>query len=263
MANKPAFKSFHLAWTFHRNTSRWVHNSMLSNDGDDTPLPSKEYPNLPFSKLPPPADVDESMTNLIRERCSCREFSVDPISTTDISTLLHHALGIWGKDYWGASEFLERPAPSGGGMYPLELYILSKNITDLKPGVHHYTPNAHGLEEIREVELPENLLRYLFMGQYPVTQASCIILIAADTNRSMKKYGDRGYRYLLLEAGHVAQNINLVSTGLGLQSLNIGGFFDDELAQLCCLDQESEILLYAVAIGKGNSTDKHVLRFSD
>jgi len=76
----------------------------------------------------------------------------------------------------------------------------------------------------------------------------------------MKKYGDRGYRYILLEAGHVMQNLNLACTSLGLGSCNIGGFFDDELAGLLGLPVAQEAVLYAVAIGMPAATGRQQQR---
>jgi SagB-type dehydrogenase family enzyme len=96
------------------------------------------------------------------------------------------------------------------------------------------------------------------MGQPVACDAGVVLLIAADVQRLLRKYGDRGYRYILFEAGHVAQNLNLVAGALGLGSCNLGGFFDQELGHLLQLDAESEIALYGVAIGvpESGSTDQ-------
>lgn len=257
------FRSFPIAWTFHQNTNRWAHNAMTSSDQDETPEPGKENPELPFTELPEPRRISTGFHDLLDLRCSCRDFARSAIPLGDLGALLHYAMGVWGRDYWGATEFLERSIPSGGGMYPLELYVLVRSAEGLAAGVYHYVPLLQGVECVREVQIPKPLLSYLFMGQYPVTCAAAVIIIAADVRRCMKKYDDRGYRYMLLEAGHAAQNLNLAAVGLDLQSLNLGGFLDDELAQLCGLDRDREIVLYAVAIGRGASTSKHALRFSD
>lgn len=257
------FKNYPIAWSFHRNTNRWAHNAATSDVQDDIPEPSKESPLLPFTPLPTAVQIDTGLHELLERRCSCRDFSQKTMPLTSLSTLLHYAIGVWGKDYWGGSEFLERPIPSGGGMFPLELYVLVQAVDDLESGIYHYVPITHGLEQVREIQLPINLLKYLFMGQYPVTCAPVIFIISAQVNRTLKKYRDRGYRYMVLEAGHVAQNINLSCIGLGLQSLNLGGFFDDELGRLCDFFPDDEIALYAIAAGFGAVGNKHKLRFSD
>jgi SagB-type dehydrogenase family enzyme len=180
-----------------------------------------------------------------------------------LATALHYGYGIIGNDHWGTAEFLERTVPSGGGMYPLELYVMTRNVDGLENGIYHYVPLLHGVEQVRSVTIPDSLLRYLFMGQYPVLKAAAIFVISAAPDRSMNKYGDRGYRYILFEAGHVAQNLNLASTALGLGTLNLGGFFDDEIGRMCGAAHNDEFPLYAVALGVGVSSSKHRLRFSE
>lgn len=259
----PDLTHFGLSYTYHRNTSRWAHNAMESSGMDDVPEPGSEHPDRPFTKLPAPANLDIGFDQLIKKRCSCRDFSGDPIVLQDLATTLHYGYGVQGTDHWGSTEFLERPVPSGGGMYPLELHVISRGVTDLQDGIYHYVPILHGLEQTREVTIPDTLIRYLFMGQYPVLTAAAIILIAGVPARSMKKYGDRGYRYMLFEAGHVAQNVNLVAPGLGLETLNLGGYFDDEVGRMCSFTRNAEIPLYAIAVGKGVANSKHRLRFSE
>jgi SagB-type dehydrogenase family enzyme len=80
--------------------------------------------------------------------------------------------------------------------------------------------------------------------------AAMIVFITAFFERTIFKYGDRGYRFILLEAGHVAQNLNLVSNALGLGSLNIGGFFDREIDDFLNLDGVTQSSIYMIAIGK-------------
>jgi SagB-type dehydrogenase family enzyme len=83
-----------------------------------------------------------------------------------------------------------------------------------------------------------------------------VVVITAVPGRSLWKYGDRGYRYLLLEAGHAAQNLNLAAVEAGLGCCNLGGFFDEELAGLLLVDTEEEMPLYAVAVGVPASSDR-------
>jgi SagB-type dehydrogenase family enzyme len=93
------------------------------------------------------------------------------------------------------------------------------------------------------------MVTYLFMGQPCVADAAAVLVLSAVAARSLGKYGDRGYRYLLLEAGHVGQNIALTAAGLDLGALALGGFHDDELAALLAIDPEHEVPLLAVAVG--------------
>ena len=94
------------------------------------------------------------------------------------------------------------------------------------------------------------------MNQPYVASASAIVICTSVLRRNMVKYGDRGYRYILIEAGHCFQNMNLVAEGLDLGTLNLGGFFDTEIAALLDIDIEEEVPLYALAIGKKQKKDK-------
>ncbi len=96
----------------------------------------------------------------------------------------------------------------------------------------------------------------MFLGQPYLVQAAAIVVITAVVERSLWKYDDRGYRYIMLEAGHVAQNINLCAAGLGLASLNLGGFFDEDVMALLKLDPDRELVLYGIALGHSEVADR-------
>ena len=83
-----------------------------------------------------------------------------------------------------------------------------------------------------------------------LTSAAVVVVVSFVPGRSLVKYGDRGYRYALLEAGHLVQNLNLAAVALGIGTVNLGGFYDDELAGLLRIDPETEICLYASACGR-------------
>jgi SagB-type dehydrogenase family enzyme len=108
--------------------------------------------------------------------------------------------------------------------------------------------------------VPAALVSRLFLDQAWAAEASVVLVLSAVCARSTAKYGDRGYRYLLLEAGHVAQNVVLAATGLGLGVVNLGGFLDDELSGLLKLDPESETVLYGAAVGQPSSADRTARR---
>jgi SagB-type dehydrogenase family enzyme len=237
-----------LAWLYHRNTCRWIFNTLESGDEVHAPQPPKEHPEAPSVALPRLLP-DDDLGVLLGDRATCRAFSESAPSLGALAVVLHSAYGVVDMSELGPLEFPDRPAPSGGGLYPLELYVIVRAIDGLDPGVYHYFPIGTLLEQLRDAEVPRQLLTYLFMGQFYAADAAAIIVTTAVPSRSLGKYGDRGYRYLLLEAGHVAQNINLAAASCGLGACNLGGFFDDELAGLLRLDVEEEMPLYATAIG--------------
>ena len=255
-------KTSPLAWTFHRNTSRWPYNmrAMPDTQGQVLPSPYKEYFNVPVFPLPDSQFPPTTLQQAIAERRSCRRFSSVPLKTLELATLLKAAYGIEGRIFFGDQEFLERPVPSGGGLYPLELYLLVQRAEDFEPGIYHYAVLSHALEQLRALQLPRQFIADLFLGQPYLADAAAIAVLATVLDRSLWKYGDRGYRYILLEAGHVAQNLNLVAAALGLGSFNLGGFFDNDLANLLGLDIEEEVPLYGVALGTPATADRTDLR---
>ena len=244
-----------VAWMFHRATCRWVHNT-VEPPGVHLQQASKEDLDVELVQLPPPAPLDTPLGGAIAERVSTRSFAVDPLTLEQASTILQAGYGIVGRTLFGQVEFLERPVPSGGGLYPLELYLIVRAVDGLEPGIHHYVPIHHGLELVRSGRIPGAFNTYLFLGQPYATSAAAVVVLTAVTRRSLGKYGDRGYRYLLLEAGHTAQNINLATVALGLGCCNLGGFFDDELASLVRADVEEEVPLYAIALGVASTSDR-------
>ncbi|MFT4217416.1 MAG: SagB/ThcOx family dehydrogenase [Micropruina sp.] len=238
------------AWTYHRATARWLFNA--SSGGESPPVvPGREDGGLPWTPLPAPMGLDIGLADAMRARVSCRRFRVDAVPLGTLSTLLAAGYGIENRS---GPIMLDRPVPSGGGLYPLEITLLVRAVDGIAAGVHHYVPASHGLELVRAVELPPAFLTYLFMGQPWVAEAALICVLSFAGGRSLSKYGDRGYRYGLFEAGHLMQNLNLAAAGLGLGAVNLGGFYDDELATLAGVDIEREIPLYCSAIGLPDAT---------
>ncbi len=252
-----------VAWSFHRNSIRWPHNT-LSPEGcrQETP-PFKELVDLRAVPLPPPLAPKQELGDAIRGRLSCRRFTSEDISLQSVGTILYWCYGKLGICRPFGTEMVSRPVPSGGGLYPLEQYIICRRIGGLGPGIYHYNVLGHLLECVDEGAMPAKLLSDLFLCQPYVAQSAFVLVLTAVFDRSLWKYRDRGYRYLLFEAGHVAQNSNLVATALGLGSLNLGGFFDADVAEILKLDIEEEAPLYAIAFGKPEDADATSLRIPD
>lgn len=249
------------AWTYHRSTARWLFNA--AGGGESPPVvPGREDGTLPWVPLPPPRVLEMPLDAALRARVSCRRFRADALPAQTLSTLLHAAYGADGRD---GGPLLDRPVPSGGGLYPLELTLLVRSVEGLQAGVYHYVPASDGLELVRAIDLPSAFLTYLFMGQPWVSEAAVICVISLVGERSLTKYGDRGYRYALLEAGHVMQSVNLAAGALELGCVNLGGFYDDELAALAGIDVEHEVPLYCSAVGvpDADPTDRMAMRALD
>ena len=135
-----------------------------------------------------------------------------------------------------------------GGLYPLEIYLLVRRVEGLAPGLYHYEVIGDALELIGEAawktEAERAFLTWSFMQHAPV-----ILCIGAVFDRTQDKYGARGYRYILLEAGHVAQNLCLAAQEMGLSSLCVGGYHDSVLNRLFALNESDEGIVYSLACG--------------
>jgi SagB-type dehydrogenase family enzyme len=202
----------------------------------------KEYPRfplIPLERTHPSADFFA----LLRKRTSQREFSRSEIRKHTLSTLLEYSCGI------NLDRGDRRMHPSGGGRYPLEYYpLLFVGSEELPSGVYHYDIKRHGLSELQAREFSELEVESYF--SYPWTgQASLALVITASFKRTEQKYADRGYRYVMLEAGHVAQNVYLTAEALGLRCTAIGGTKDSALESLIDIDGVTESLVYALVIG--------------
>jgi SagB-type dehydrogenase family enzyme len=178
-----------------------------------------------------------SLEESIFKRRSQREFQRKDLSLQQIGQLLWAAQGITAT----RGDFNFRVAPSAGALYPLELYVLTKD------GVYHYIPKGHKLENLLDKDLREDLAEAAF-GQGPVASGALDIVICAVYERVASKYGQRGTRYTHIEAGHAAQNIHLQAVALGLGSVPIGAFNDTAVKKCLSLPAACEPL-YIIPIG--------------
>ncbi len=174
-------------------------------------------------------------------RRSVREYADLPLSLEEVSQLLWAAQGITSD--WGG-----RTAPSAGALYPLEVYLVVGSVDNLGVGVYKYQPQEHALVRVGDgdvrAELASAALRQSF-----VAEAAVDIVIGAVYERTTRKYGDRGVRYVHMEAGHAAQNIYLEVVALDLGTVTIGAFSDELVMDILDMP-ESEVPLYIMPVGR-------------
>jgi len=189
--------------------------------------------------LPKPTyDGKVSVEKAIKHRRTIRSYKAKALHLEDFSQILFAAQGI--TDNGG----FKRAAPSGGALYPLDVYaVVGKGCVDgLEPAVYHYLPSGHRLETIsngdRRGLVAQAALHQMWMAQAPVN-----FVITAEYARICSKYGQRGVRYAIIEAGHVGQNIFLQAEALGLRSGIVGAFNDREVTKVMEIPSEHEPLL--------------------
>lgn len=205
----------------------------------DTQKIGQEIIHLPEPKLSGPISLEEA----IKERRSRREFSQEPLTLEHVAQILWSAQGITDK----VKGF--RAAPSAGALYPLDIYIVvSENgVKGVKAGVYHFNPEEFVLEKVLTSEVRSDLMAAC-LSQEAVAEAPVNLVITAEYERTMQKYGERGRHYVYLEAGHAAQNIYLQIETLGLGTVSIGAFSDSGVGQILQLPEEYQPL-YVMPIG--------------
>jgi SagB-type dehydrogenase family enzyme len=208
-------------------------------------LPYAAYPRI---ALPAPQPIAMSLTDAIAARRSERSLRPDPPTAPELATLLHHAYGMMRDNRYVPYPPRTRAVPSAGALYPLELYVHGA-VAGLGAGLYHYSPKHSALHHLDERDLSAPIAAATLYPEY-VAGASLIVFVTAMFERSTWKYGDRGYRYALLEAGHLVQNLDLVATALGFASFNLGGYFDREIDDLLGIDGITHSTVYMICIGR-------------
>ncbi len=193
-------------------------------------------------KLPLPRyDGPISLEATLLRRRSVRDFTDSPLSLAEVSQLLWAAQGV--TVGWGG-----RTAPSGGATYPLETYVLGGRVVDLPPAVYRYEPKGHFLGMV-ETEDRRKALADAALGQGFIERAPLDIVFSAVFQRITRRYGERGKRYALMEAGHAAQNVLLQAVALGMAAVPVGAFYDEQVARALGF-KTGEEALYILAIGR-------------
>jgi SagB-type dehydrogenase family enzyme len=207
----------------------------------------KTYPVENQIKLSP-AQPLQLTEKFFHQRSSKRVLS-DQLTESELSTILYHSCAEFHPN--DNREIRRRPYPSGGARYPIEIYVLAlKPGLPFLPGVYHYNCRDHALDTIWETSLEETAPT-LFTYDWAHESALAIIM-TATFDRTQAKYKERGYRYLLIEAGHIGQNIYLNSAMLGVGCCALGGTRDENIEALLDIDGVTESVIYTLCLGKNS-----------
>ncbi len=182
-------------------------------------------------RLPSPSKKgDLSVEQALQQRRSLREFRPRQLQLADVSQILWSAQGITHADGF-------RTAPSAGALYPLEIYLAAGDVAGLPAGVYRYEPREHELVLVRSGDLRARLTSAAF-GQTWIRSAAAVLAIAGVYQRTTRKYGKRGYRYVEIEVGHAAQNVYLQTTAQGLATVVVGAFDDAAVQEVLGLPSD-------------------------
>jgi len=223
---------------------------MISMLGHEQKKESREL------KLPKGVRLQMGIGEVLSRRRSIRNYTGDSIELDYLSTILKSASGITGYaelqlTQGGEATFQFRTVPSGGGLYPIDLYVVVLRVRDLERGIYRYDPVTDTLLHTGSSSDTDKLLQCFAVTDevIAISRANAVFLLVGRPWRSMRKYGDRGMRYVFLEAGAIAEHINLAIAALGLGSVDCASVYDDEVHEVMNLDGLYEALLHTIVMG--------------
>lgn len=206
---------------------------------ESTRRSSRRHPHRPRIALPPCGPLTAPLTETIAARRSRSPGPGSTLSLADVATLT--------RAYEHDAESNRRGVPSGGALYPLEVYLLARRVAETEPGVYHFDPLDRALELL---DGREPAVEAVLVDPEIGERAAALLVVTGMFWRSRCKYGQRGYRFALLEAGHLVQAMLLLATAAGIDALPLGGFYDSALDKLVRADGVNESVVYAVAVGR-------------
>jgi bacteriocin biosynthesis cyclodehydratase domain-containing protein len=230
-----------LALLYHQNTTFGARRFRDSR----FPAPMALCPQSPRVRsfpLPDPS-LGGSLAEALDRRASAQDFEPRPLSLPHLATVLDSAYGT-------SRVSSRRRVPSGGARYPLDLYVMPLRVESLAAGVYRYAARQHRLEQITAMP-PQSLVASLTPLQpHLPEQAGAALFLIGVPERNWDRYGDFGYRLMVLEAGHAGQNALLAAAALGLGALPYGGCDDTAVCECLGIDGANALLLYTIWLGQ-------------
>jgi len=231
--------------SFHQQTKYSRRRLGEAPDWSIQPDLYKTYPDAVDVALRRPTSLaNTTFDETLKMRKSIRRFSATPLSLEQLSYLLWASTGIQRKE----QGFAFRTAPSAGALYPIETYLVVHRVQGLHSGVYHYDIRHHRLEQLTKGD-HRDAIAQAALGQEMCASAAVVFVWSAVFNRSKCKYGQRAYRYIYLDAGHIAQNLALAAVSLGLGSCQVAALYDDEVNSIIGVDGNDESVLYLSVVG--------------
>ncbi|MFA8434848.1 MAG: SagB family peptide dehydrogenase [Marinifilaceae bacterium] len=256
-----------LALLYHENSKFTTHSmrkqgeriAAFSNPyvAERSSQPFKTYPGREqidlsvYGQVPREADLFEVMTR----RRSVRDYREQyPLSLNELFVLLHHSYGVNYRqkmEGFGVEGHIGlRNVPSGGGLFPLEVYVVIFQ-SHIPNGLYHFRPDCTCLEKIKEGDFMEELLAIIQAEPYVnMRSASALIITTGMIERQLIKYGDRGYRFMMQESGFVGMMVSMLAESLDLGSCMLGGYNDDKINEFLGVDGVFETVNNLITIGK-------------
>lgn len=201
--------------------------------------------------LPVPTDVEVGVTDLleaIEKRRSVRNYSEQPLTLNELSFLLWCTQGV--KEVVGENLATLRTVPSAGARHAFETYLLVNRVQGLRPGLYRFLAIKHKLAEVSVDPALADKITDACLEQRFVKNSAVAFIWVAVTYRMVWRYGERGYRYLHIDVGHVCQNLYLAAEAIGSGVCAVGAFDDEAINYFIGIDGKQQFVIYVATLGK-------------
>lgn len=240
--------------SFMRSTfAQSVHQ--VSDQARKVPYPPLQKPVFEGAAalidLPDPDQAELSaadLPRLLRERQSWRSYTREALSLAELSFLLFAAQGVLAE--MGEGYASRRTVPSAGARHPYETYLAVNRVEGLAPGTYRYLPFSHQLLPLEETDRLPELLTAANLGQKFVGNAPVTLAWACIPYRAEWRYMEHAHKNMLLDAGHICQNLYLAATALGLGACAVGAYDQAAMDAIFDLDGEDEYIVYLAPVGR-------------
>lgn len=230
--------------TFANSHPEIVRFNLFLEEQKNIKPPQKIYPGTKLYALAEPQSLQVDLKELVRRRKTTRNFISCPLSYNDLSTMIALSFGKFES---------HRATSSGGGLYPLELYMINQFVEQIPQGIYHYNADRHELEQITETAakplLHKILVEPTIRMQY-AQLAQVVFFLTIVPERTCIKYGELGFRLGITEAGEVFQNMTLTALALGHSVWQQGAVIDEEFEKAAYVDGREEISVATLMIGQ-------------
>lgn len=207
-------------------------------------------------ELPKPKKLKTALTTAIAARRSSRAFSGRSVSMDDLSTILHHAQGNSGELPYGSPQnphgsIKLRNAPSGGGLYPITIFVQAFHVDGLEPGAYEFLPHSHTLQPCvpSHQKVPDPTQVYKSVD-FDVADCGFVLTFVYNQYHNSRKYGDAGVVFGLIEVGAILQNVHLARTALALAGTDQGGYDKQLIEKVLRLDGHTRHVVHVSVVGQ-------------
>lgn len=227
----------------------------VSDQAKKVPYPPLQKPipegSLPLIDLPDPDQVDvlqPDFSRLLKDRQSWRKYTQEALSLAELSYLLFASQGLLAEI--GNGYATRRTVPSAGARHPFETYLAVNRVEGLSPGLYRYLPLTHQLLPLEESDRLPGLLTEANLGQKFVGNSAVVFTWSCIPYRAEWRYMEYAHKNMLIDAGHICQNLYLAATALGLGTCAVGAYDQAAMDAIFELDGEEEYIVYLAPVGK-------------